>query len=636
VATRVNPDFASLVTSRASNPTSSSSVRLIGSTALPPHELEQEVVAWSDSVMLEHEADAAQNPTLKLIPRIIQYIQGTQWPSRSTAYGTSRPVSNKMFRQYWELISLLTDGKPESRIKVYDAPDSYSEIQAQLQEFLKIFAATPDYSDALQDIIAFGLLAKGVGKIQWNSRLRGGMGDVELKFINPMNLFTLSGDGSLDSAELVTEREIISMAALRRAYDRLVDGVKPDDFAPTMNLQSMKPGQLSSAEWAKFSPLMRKWMGRKGMSANTEQHFPMVTVRKHWLLDPATNDTKSSIYVGRNPKGKETPWGYWVEPGQLLFPRGRLMVVAGGKVMNDTCNPYYHAKPPYIDFTPLRGPWSPEGMSLMGQLLSPQDVINRIMAGLLETIKASLLPTLLAPRESMSQTDLEAMSTTISGGKFVWNANRSPSPPIWRPAPEVPSLALNFLQIEMREMDQTSGAAAVDAAAQKEQVPSKDTMEMIQNSRSSIVRVMGRSFERFLNRGGALTISNMLQFYSVGHRVAILGERGITPMDFAPFYGSLMKEGMAPEEFVRKFEYSVRPGSALDFEKDTKIQMAMLLRQSGDLSRANLFRALDANIDQDQNTRELITEAMQKIAVGALAQQAQQAGQPQGGGGGGK
>jgi hypothetical protein len=396
----------------------------------------------------------------------------------------------------------------------------------------------------------------------------------------------------------------------------------------------MRPGQYSSAEWARISPLMRKILGKKGMAGGEGQHFPMVIRRKHWLLDPAKNETRESKFVGTEPKtGEHLPWGYMVEPGAALYPRGRLMVVAGGKVMDDTCNPYYCGKPPYIDFTPLRGPWSPEGMSLMAQLMSPQDVINRITAGLLETIKASLLPSIVAPKQSMSQSDLENMSTTISGGKYLYDANRG-VPPSWRQAPEIPSLALNFLQIAMREMDQTSGAAAIDAAAQKEQVPSKDTMEMIQNSRSSMVRVMGRALERFLNRGGAMAISHMLQFYSVGHRVAILGEKGITSNDFTPAYGSLIgsRDGMAPEEFIRKFEFSIKPGSALDFDKDTRIQMALQLYQLKVLSRANLFKVLDANVDQDENTRQLIAETMQVIGLQALAAKAQGAGQPAPGG----
>jgi hypothetical protein len=48
----------------------------------------------------------------------------------------------------------------------------------------------------------------------------------------------------------------------------------------------------------------------------------------------------------------------------------------------------------------------------------------------------------------------------------------------------------------------------------------------------------------------------------------------------------------------------------------------MILYQQGVISRQNLFRALDVNIDQDQNTRELVAEAMQKMALGALGQAA--------------
>jgi hypothetical protein len=521
-----------------------------------------------------------------------------------------------MFRQYWELISLLTDGKPESRIKVYDAPDAYSEIQGMLGEFLKKFSATTGYQDAFQNVVGFGLLGRGVAKVSWNSRLSGGMGDVEVTDLAPNNVFTLGGDGSFDTAECIAERELVTIQALRRQYGKLADGVDPDTFTSPMTGQTMKPSQISQAEWAKYSPLMRKLIGKKGIDGGA-QLFPYVRKHKFWLWDSARNETSETVRIGRrNANGYYPEWSYLVEPGEPLYPRGRLIVVAGRKVMDDTCNPYYHGKFPFIDFVPLRGPWSPEGMALMGQLVGPQDILNRIFAGLLETIKAALLPSMVVPKNSVSRADLDNFSNTVSGGKLEFNAMAGGKPE-WRPNPPIPALALQFLQILMREMDQTSGAAAVDEAAQKEQVPSKDTMEMIQNSRSSIVRIMGRALERFMTRGGQLVVSNMLQFYTVGHRVAILGQQGITPWDFSPAYGSLMSSGMAPEEFIRKFEYSVRPGSALDFEKDTKIQMAMLLRKQGDLSQKNMFRALDANIDVEQNQMELIQEALLKAKVGA-------------------
>ena len=39
----------------------------------------------------------------------------------------------------------------------------------------------------------------------------------------------------------------------------------------------------------------------------------------------------------------------------------------------------------------------------MGNLIGPQDILNRLTAGLLETIKASLIPTIITPRNSVSR-----------------------------------------------------------------------------------------------------------------------------------------------------------------------------------------------------------------------------------------
>src|ERR1700691_878441 len=128
---------------------------------LPWSKMEGEVVAWADTALRQAEEEASTLLSNRLIPRIIQYLSGNQWPSRPTAYGSSRPVTNRMFRQYWEIISLLTDGKPEPEIKVFDGDDGYSEIQKTIGSMLEIWGAKPNYLDALQDIIGFGFLGPG-------------------------------------------------------------------------------------------------------------------------------------------------------------------------------------------------------------------------------------------------------------------------------------------------------------------------------------------------------------------------------------------------------------------------------------------------------------------------------------------
>ena len=584
----------------------------------PPSKLESEVIEWTEKVTRQADEESAQSPNLRIIPKIIQYLGGQQWPSRPTAYGSSRPVNNRMFRQYWELVSLLTDGKPKPVIKCFDTSDGFSEIQTLLGKLLDVWGAKPEFQDAIQDIIGFGLLAYGVGKVQWNSTLNGGLGDNEVISINPLNFAKLGGDGTIESAECIIESRMVTIASLKRRYGKLADNVEPDaDSAGMASMQTMKPSQLSTAEWSKLSPPMRKLLGIK-QGGVPEQIFPMVRLRQFWFRDPAINETSEPVHIGPD----KANWAYDVAPGESLYPRGRLVVTAGKRVMDDTCNPYFHGKPPYFDFVPLKTGWDPSGMSIMGNQIGPQDILNRIIAGLLETIKASLIPTIITPRNSISRADLDNISTTISGGKLEYNPNAA-APPSFRPPPAIPSLAMSFAEMVKREMDESTGSAAVDAAAQKDQVPSHDTMELIQNSRSSLVRVMGRAFERFLNRGGQLVVANILQFYSLGHRVALLGDKGISSNDFAPIYGTLMSGGMAPEDFVRKFQFSIEPGSALSFDKETRAQMAMVLRRAGDLSQENMFRALDANIDLRENREQLINEALIKQGLANLANAAQ-------------
>lgn len=108
-----------------------------------------------------------------------------------------------------------------------------------------------------------------------------------------------------------------------------------------------------------------------------------------------------------------------------------------------------------------------------------------------------------------------------------------------------------------------------------------------------------------------------------------MGKKGITSQDFSPLYGSLLSGGMAPEDWVRKFQFSIRPGSALSFDRETRAQMATILCERGLLSRKNLFRALNnagAGVDVAQNEQELQQEALQKMALAALGSAAASAG----------
>jgi hypothetical protein len=84
---------------------------------------------------------------------------------------------------------------------------------------------------------------------------------------------------------------------------------------------------------------------------------------------------------------------------------------------------------------------------------------------------------------------------------------------------------------------------------------------------------------------------------------------------------------MKPEEFIRRFAFTVKPDSTLASGRDTKIPIALQLRKQGDLSRKNLFRQIDKNFDDESNEAELIREAKLKLVLGAIGAAAQGKGQ---------
>jgi hypothetical protein len=95
-----------------------------------------------------------------------------------------------------------------------------------------------------------------------------------------------------------------------------------------------------------------------------------------------------------------------------------------------------------------------------------------------------------------------------------------------------------------KEQDMTSGAAAINQAAQKRQVPGGDSLEMIMNSRSIPIRFMGRSLSSFLTEVGTMVMASKMQFETSKSRVAKFGVKGLTDADFRPLYGQWLDQGM--------------------------------------------------------------------------------------------
>ena len=583
------------------------------------------MVDWTDGIYQQIVEDRDREKEERNSAQILAFLEGKQWSDRAR-YARSRPVVDKFSRHFWESVGLLTDLALDFQVKLFDKLSDFSEFEALLNKLAVHWASRNNFEDRLYDVVLYGLLHTGYCKLQWLSSLNGGLGDVAMVPIAPWNCGMLGTDASIDDAEVFCTWRPVTLERLIRDFGDSARRVQSDpahssSFGGTSD--SLRPSHISRERWQRLGGPLKQAIARRYANlgeSSTTPYSQCALLKEFWLKDDSTNDSSETVVVGpQTPSGEPAyNWCYRVEPGEPLYPRGRVITTASGHVLNDSPNPYWHARFPFADFRPFRVPWQVSGLSVTRPWRQMSTIMNRIYGGVLDMINSVLEPTLVAPKAAFPPADWDALDPGAAGGKIKYN-NNSPRVPEFAKRSEIPGWVFSYLQEIEKEYGQSSGASAVAQAISKKQVPGSDSLEKIINSRSFPVRVQSRALTSFVRSIGSMGIANILQFYSAAHRVAVLGASGVSSSDFRPIYGHALPAGIKGEDFVRKFQFVIKPGSTLSVEKDMKIEMALTLSKMGILSARGLFRTLDANFDYERNKEELLEEAKIKILVGAAA-----------------
>lgn len=590
------------------------------------HKLESDILQFTDKLFDTATQDREFEAQTKSTFRLLDYLDGRQW-SGSARRGRNRPVLNKVRRHFWDTVGLLTDLALDFKVKMFEKQNDWSDMEKIINELVLHWVLKSSYEDRQYDVILYGLLHTGPAKIQWNSKLNGGMGDNEMIAIAPWQWVTLGAGTNPQDAECIIYFPVVTKDSLIRDYGPTARRVQCDaDYSGgALQGQFSRPAKFSPAQWSGMAQTLKQSLGIKRSQTDDDTPYPMTLKKEYWLNDDSMNNGPSTVTVGpADSKGEpRVNWAYRAEPGERLYPRGRVIITAGGCVLEDQPNPYWHAKKPFPVYRPLRLPWKMTGDPVMRSWAQMNSIINRVLGGMQDYLDAVIEPTLVGPKGAMPAADWDALDAGASGGKIKYN-NNAPKPPEFMKKAEFPIAASKqFTDTVEKEMELTSGASAMQQALGKKQVPGSDSLDTILSSRSLPIRVKSKSLASFVEEGGGMLVSNTLQFYPVALRVKILGMKGFSASDFRPLYGEAIPAGMRPEEFVRNFQGVVKRDSILESQKDSKKQIAMALSKLGKLSDRNLFRVLDDSFDFEANQRELIQEAKIKIVVAAAAAAAQ-------------
>jgi hypothetical protein len=569
---------------------------------------EAAVRQWTTAAYEEADLDRRSNEELKRLGQFIDYIEGQMWKGNRASY-KSKPVNPKVGDNFWELHGLLTDIKPIMDVKSGNGDKAYVEAAAVINKGIRAWAYKNRYNARLALNVCWGILTSSFCKWQWNPDLAHEEGDLEAKVYGPKDVLLLKPDVDdpvQSSLCLIGERPV-SLSWLKKKYPTRGHLAVADMKYSAYTTPTQAPAHVNSLLWDVMSPAVKYKIG--GQPETKASSFPMALHQEFWFPDYQTNVSNVTVTMG---KGN---WKYEVKPMGRLYPRGRVITKAGGHVMEDQCNPYWHGQKP---FTMLRlnvVPWSVYGSSDVKNWIHLQDIMNQILAGVLDMIKRAVNPGFFAPRNAFTETVWASIDFAKPGEKAAYSPNAAHEPK-FAPAPNLPGYVMQAYQIVERALEQMSGKSAANQMMGKKQIPGSDGIEAIQMMRTTPVRVKSRNIEGFIEDGGNLMVPNMIQFYTEKRRMSMMGRSGTTDADFDWDPGTIIPAGTPPQEFIRAFNYHVKPGSLLATEKRGKIMDALQLRKQGDLDRKTLFRIIDEEgLDVEEVEKNLKKEMQEKIAM---------------------
>ena len=560
---------------------------------------------WCEAAGEEAHTDNEASEEYQKIQTYIDYLCGKQWSGRRPTY-KSNPIDNRMIGLFWELVSHLTDIRPVASVKpiVSDEQD-YVECGNMLDNSMRSWWLETDADQSLAMIVANGVLSTAYGKLQWNPDRSNGMGNFEIVPYGMNNVFPLKPGLFLRDSQAIILEEVRALSDIKKKFPIRGPLVQPDQQYSKMSGGPRRPPSMPSRYFEALSPQMRQIIGTSVRP--TQSVYPAALYREFWIKDRQMNNSGRVVIMG----DIGTPWCYAVKPGQPLYPRLRLIVMAGGVILHDGPSPYWHGEFPIADLRLNMVPWQFAGLAELKSWVPLQDIINNILAGVLDMTKKIVNPIFMGPKNAFPDSLWSALDWGMPGAKAGYNQNIA-NKPEFGPTPQIPPALLQLFGLTAKEMDRSSGIAAVSEAIHKKQVPAGDAMTQVQRAQQSPIRLKGRQIEIMLRQFGRQSIYNIIEFYSQNRIMYLTGQsskfkqvkynagdvRGLAEKNIQP-----SEDAVSPmdrlKELAKHFVFLIQPGSLLDLNRVERSALIVRLRLMKDIDRRSMFSELDLGLDVD-------------------------------------
>ena len=598
---------------------------------LPSSKYEREVIDWVTTAVQEGQAFLKSQYGYDQIDKTIQYIQGDQ-RQRPKSDDLSNYASNRLGKVTTDIVAALTDIKP---LFSFRTGNKSFEAQGKILNDLTRAWWLNNFIDLkLGGGIQLALPA-GCAYLHliWNQDLQGGHGDLDVVPLDARDVIPIRPMNSI-SVQDCTGVVIVSSQTtnyLESKYPHLRGRIKADGGPASYTPRSTAFGRMMNRVMSPVHKSLQPNAGRQ------QARIPMKIVYTCYIKDDSVHKGSEMLEVGygRDRDGNKVAysWSYDVVPGDLIYPRGRVIVCSDDMVFYDGPNIYWHGRFPLVKlYTDLSFVYQDSwfSKSVIADLVSHQDLINEMINGIADAVKQALQPGAVADSRAVPLAVLEKLNTRKPGFKLLHNPTTGPGVQ-WSEARQLPAYLFDFLQFIIHEVEYLSGSQDLSNLAKVKQIPAVESVEAIMQAMTPATRMRGRLMESALRELAELAKFGFFQFYDAPRRIAMLGPDGISMEDFDFDPGSLVPDPINYPEYAgmprntraikhsHNFTFFVTPNSMLEVALVTKKMLYLQLRRSGDLDWETFMEAMEVP-NLPEVMKRLGSEIDQKIAMAQAAQ----------------
>lgn len=546
----------------------------------------------------------------------IKYLQGEFWDRRRPRY-LSTFTDNRLENARYSTLSLLTDIRPT--IDVHSNVDAYKSQANIAQLVIHNEWVNQDLDLGLVNVLDTAMI---FGNAFWKvSAMTPGV----MKFgaCGPDVVMPIQPGYNLQESTAILYRTYKPLSYFYKLWPERSANLEQEAVSPDQHQGTAveKPPRISEWTWNSLSPQMRYRLGIKvggRLQSPSSNAYPVIELKEYWVDDLSLNESKEDVVVKDPYLPLESHnYHYTVRPMQRLYPRKRLIVFAGNRLMYDGPSPYWHGLFPFsmLRLNPVM--WSFWGLSKYRNLIPLNKAINEIGAGTMDMVKRALNPQMLAKENSIAKDAWERFFPNMPGGKLKMTNMADVSKDVrYMDPPNLPAYVFQFAQFTSSEFDRLAGSVDAQKLAGKKQVPGGESIEQMRDMANPAARLEGRYVEAFLRDTGTLAIPNIFQFYTTEQRLKKFGADGIDDADFNFRPGDMLPDSGPVEDHWRHFSMEIAPGSLHGGTKNQEKAAAMTLFKLQAISRKALLRKLEMGPEAEQIEKEIADEIQQGTRPG--------------------